>query len=829
MAIKKSDLYSSIWALCNELRGSMDASQYKDYVLSILFLKYISDKFDNTNDFAPLVIIPKGSSFKDIIKLKGKSDIGEKINTQIFSPLVEANQRLARSDFPDFDDPNKLGEGEAMVKRLTKLIGIFENPALDFSKNSAEQNDILGDAYEYLMRNFSIESGKSKGQFYTPSEVSKIIAKVVGISPDNSVAATTAYDPTCGSGSLLLKIANEAGKAITLEGQENDATTAGLARMNMILHNFPTANILQGNTLESPKFKDGDKLRTYDYVVANPPFSDKGWSTGLIPEQDLYQRFSWGIPPKRKGDYAYLLHVIRSMKNTGSAACILPHGVLYRGGSEYIIRKKLIESGILKCVIGLPANLFYGTGIPACILVLNKKNTQDQHGIYLIDASKEFIKDGNKNKLRERDIHRIVDAFQNKENIPSYSRLVSYEEIRDSKNDYDLNLIRYIEDLSGEDIHNIDAHLNGGIPDNDIDALDSYWKVFPGIRKILFNSGRKGYSNLKVDLRDVNKTIFSNLEFINFNEKILKVFEEWKNKNVDLLKNFKDKNNPKQLIKLLSEDLLVAFKTSPLINYYNIYQSLMSYWAEVMQDDCYLIVDNGWLNAAKPFEILKVKNSNDELKWPKGIDDHYELEKKKYKSELIPSAIIIKNYCSDVQKKIEILEIQLADIDQELLAIIDENEGDDGLLTDLVEGEGDNRKISSKSIKKRMKEIESDPDYKDELYVLTKCESILDRKASLKNNLKKENDIFNKKINEKYLLLSEDEIKILVVQQKWFVAFQNFIIDELNSVSQSLTQRIRQLAERYDLTLNQIEKELQVNRVKVQDHLKKLGYFQNES
>ena len=353
MALKKSDLYASLWASCDELRGGMDASQYKDYVLFMLFIKYISDKYGNSTDFTPPVTIPKGASFTDMIALKGKSDIGDKINTQIIQPLIEANARLARSDFPDFNDPNKLGEGQAMVDRLTNLVGIFQKPELDFSQNRADNDDILGDAYEYLMRHFASESGKSKGQFYTPSEVSRIMAKVIGISPANAVAGTTAYDPTCGSGSLLLKVADQAGKHITLEGQEKDVTTAGLARMNMILHDFPTANILSGNTLAAPKFKDGEQLRTYDYVVANPPFSDKTWSTGLIPSADPFQRFPWGEPPKKQGDYAYLLHIIRSMKSKGKAACILPHGVLFRGNAEAVIRQQLVRSGTLKAIIGL--------------------------------------------------------------------------------------------------------------------------------------------------------------------------------------------------------------------------------------------------------------------------------------------------------------------------------------------------------------------------------------------------------------------------------------------------------------------------------------------
>src|SRR5713101_6951285 len=425
MALKKSDLYSSLWASCDELRGGMDASQYKDYVLFMLFIKYISDKYGNSDEFTPPVTIPKGASFKDMIALKGKPDIGDKINTQVIQPLIDANERLARSDFPNFNDPDKLGEGAALVERVTNLIGIFQSPALDFSQNRAEHDDILGDAYEYLMRHFATQSGKSKGQFYTPSEVSRIIAKVIGISPNNTRASTTAYDPTCGSGSLLLKVAAQAGKRITLEGQDKDVTTAGLARMNMILHDFPTANILSGNTLAAPKFKDGEQLRTYDYVVANPPFSDKTWSTGLIPASDPFRRFQWGEPPAKQGDYAYLLHIIRSMKGAGKAACILPHGVLFRSNAEATIRQQLVHSGYLKGIIGLPANLFYGTGIPACIVVLDKENAAVRKGVFVVDASKGFIKDGNKNRLREQDLHRIVDTFTKQADVPRYARMVS--------------------------------------------------------------------------------------------------------------------------------------------------------------------------------------------------------------------------------------------------------------------------------------------------------------------------------------------------------------------------------------------------------------------
>ena len=414
MALRKSELYASLWASCDELRGGMDASQYKDYVLVLLFIKYISDKYAN-QPYAPITI-PAGASFADMVALKGKSDIGDKINKDIIAPLANANQL---SDMPDFNDATKLGTGKEMVDRLTNLIAIFENKALDFSKNRADGDDILGDAYEYLMRHFATESGKSKGQFYTPAEVSRIIARIIGIHDARTSASTAVYDPTCGSGSLLLKVSDEAATPVTLYGQEKDAATSGLARMNMILHDNPTALIAQGNTLTDPKFKVGGTLKTFDYVVANPPFSDKRWSTGLDRMNDPFGRFeSFGIPPARQGDYAYLLHIVRSLKSTGKGACILPHGVLFRGNVEAEIRRNLVRKGYIKGIVGLPANLFYGTGIPACIVVIDKSDAQSRKGIFMIDASRGFMKDGPKNRLRSMDIHKIVDVFNKRLDVP---------------------------------------------------------------------------------------------------------------------------------------------------------------------------------------------------------------------------------------------------------------------------------------------------------------------------------------------------------------------------------------------------------------------------
>ncbi len=821
MAIKKSDLYSSLWASCDELRGGMDASQYKDYVLFMLFIKYVSDKYGNSSDFAPPVTIPKGASFSDMLALRGKSDVGDKINTQVIAPLVHANDRLARSDFPDFNDSNKLGEGQAKVDRLTNLINIFASPQLDFSRNRAEHDDILGDAYEYLMRHFATESGKSKGQFYTPAEVSRVIAQVIGVSPDNTRAATTAYDPTCGSGSLLLKVAAQAGKHITLEGQEKDVTTAGLARMNMILHDFPTANIVSGNTLAAPKFKDAEALRTYDYVVANPPFSDKTWTSGITPAKDPYQRFEWGEPPAKQGDYAYLLHIIRCMKGTGKGACILPHGVLFRGNTEAAIREHLVRSGYLKGIIGLPANLFYGTGIPACIVVLDKENAAARRGVFMVDASRGFMKDGPKNRLREQDIHRIVDVFTRQIDVPGYARMIPLAEIADPKNDFNLNLPRYIDTSEPEDLQDIDAHLRGGIPERDLDALGAYWEVLPTLRATIFEStGRAGYARLRLPLADVNRAILSHAEFLAFEATALKVFTEWREATRPCLTNFDAGGHPKALISEIAEDLLSAFRRVPLIDAYDVYQGLMDYWAEVMQDDCYLIATDGWMKSAKPREIVQLKTKDNKLFWPEMHD--YTKGTRRFKSDLIPADVIVPRYFTREREAIEAHDDLIAEIDQRLDDMREENGGEDGLLAEVIEGEGDRQRISSRAIQARLKEIGQDPLFMDERAALEAYGALLDQQAQVRAKRKTAQLDLDGKIDARYAGLVEAEIKALVVDDKWMNRLAVAMQGELGHVSQKLTSRIRVLARRYGTPLPTLIGEVDKLTARVEEHLKSM-------
>ena len=821
MAIKKSDLYSSLWQSCDALRGGMDASQYKDYVLFMLFIKYITDKYGNSTDFAPPISIPKGASFTDMLELRGKSDIGDRINTEVIAPLVSVNPRLSLSDFPDFNDPNKLGQGNEMVERVTNLINIFARPELDFSQNRAEHDDILGDAYEYLMRHFATESGKSKGQFYTPAEVSRVIAAAIGISPRNTKASTTAYDPTCGSGSLLLKVAARAGKRITLEGQEKDVTTAGLARMNMILHDFPTANIIAGNTLTEPRFKDGDQLRTYDYVVANPPFSDKTWSTGL-PPTDSFQRFAWGEPPLRQGDYAYLLHIIRSMKGAGKAACILPHGVLFRGNAEATIREQLVRSGYLKGIIGLPPNLFYGTGIPACIVLLDKENAAGRRGVFMMDASKGFRKDGPKNRLREQDIYRIVDTFVRQVDVPRYARMVPIDEIANPKNDFNLNLPRYIESTEPEDLQDIDGHLRGGIPERDLDELKEYWQVLPSVRGFLFESaGRPGYGRLRPSLTEVKPVILEHPEFSAFQQKVGKVFGDWRKAAMPRLTGFGKDGHPKELIETIAEELLAGFRETQLVDAYDVYQHLMDYWAETMQDDAYLIAADGWVRGAQPREIVKVKNKNNKLTWPEPHD--YLKGQRRFKSDLVPGPILVARYFVAERSALEALDNELAAMEQQLDEMREENSGEDGLLAEVIEGEGDKQKITAKAVKVRLKEIGNDPIYTDERAALEWYLGLLKHQSEVNAKRKAAQKDLDQKIDAKYPRLTEAEIKTLVVDDRWMAHLSTAVQSEIGRVSQTMTGRIRQLAQRYAAPLPELTDEVEVLSARVEDHLKMMG------
>lgn len=827
MAIKKSELYSSLWASCDELRGGMDPSQYKDYILVLLFVKYVSDKYADDPD--AIISIPEGGSFKDMQALKGNKDIGNQINI-IIGELAKANDLVGVIDVADFADDDKLGKGKEMVDKLTNLIAIFENPSLDFSKNRAEGDDILGDAFEYLMKNFATESGKSKGQFYTPSEVSRVMAKVLNI--HNATNKTTFYDPTCGSGSLLLKAVDEANGNGTIYGQEKDVATAALARMNMILHGQEAIEIHRGqSTLSDPFFKDSNGyLKTFDFVVANPPFSSKNWATGFNPQDDLFGRFekdekesqktgkaSYKTPPDKNGDYAFLLHILKSLKSTGKGACILPHGVLFRGNAEAEIRKSLIERGYIKGIIGLPANLFYGTGIPACIIVMDKEGADERKHIFMVDASKGFIKDGNKNRLREQDIHKIVDIFNKQTEFPKFSRLVSVEEISDPKNDFNLNIPRYIDSQETEDIQDIEAHLLGDIPNADIEDLNEYWKVYKTLKAELFSASKRlKYSQLKIGKDIVKQTIFEHPEFVSFSKEMDDLFTDWKTRNTETLKALTPiiigGQKPKQTIFRISEDVLTAYTGKALMSKYDVYQHLMNYWNEVMQDDCYIIAADGW-----KAELSIIKQTKQATVWD---------------CDLVPKTLAIDRYFLIEKKAIEKLEANKEAIAAQLNELEEEHNTEEGYFADLD-------KVNKANVQKRLKELLATKPKakKKELAIAAEPETafgeqavlelylkLLDDQTNLNKKIKEATAILDIKVIERYKTLTEDEIKQLVVDDKWMASIERSVKTEMERISQRLTQRIKELAERYETPLPKQTADVAEWETKVNKHLEKMGF-----
>jgi type I restriction enzyme M protein len=817
MAIKKSELYSSLWAGADALRGGMDASQYKDYVLVLLFLKYVSDKAEA--DPYALIEVPAGCSFKDISALKGTKDIGEQIDIAV-GKIAKANDLQNVIDVVSFNDEDKLGKGKEMIDRLSELVAIFENPALNFSKNKAGGDDILGDAYEYLMRHFATESGKAKGQFYTPAEVSRIMAMVIGIKKDVHYNQSF-YDPTAGSGSLLLKVADECESSVSLFGQEKDGATAALAKMNMILHNSPTAEIKKGqSTLSNPLFLNNQgNLMTFDYSVANPPFSLKNWTQGFNPQDDEYGRFKgFGIPPEKNGDYAFLLHIVASLKSTGKGAVILPHGVLFRGNAEAEIRKNLIKRGLIKGVIGLPANLFYGTGIPACILVIDKEDADDRNGIFMIDASKGFIKDGNKNRLRDQDIHKIVDVFTKQLEIPKYSRFVSIEEIADPKNEFNLNIPRYIDSQEPEDIQDISAHLLGGIPERDVDALGAYWEAYPNLRSSLFTaSSRNGYLEAILDKSEIKEAIFTHSDFTSFSKRMDEVFAAWASDTVRELKVLDKGFKPKQIIHQISESLLQAYSDKPLIDKYDVYQHLMNYWAEIMQDDLYLISEDGWV--ATPYRIIE-KNNKTGKETDKG-----------WTCDLIPPALMIDSYFKEDKEKLEAMESEKESLAAQLAELEEEHSAEEGYFSDF-------EKVNKGSVSKRLKEISvAKPQKRKEalmaaepaaLYgeagILQQYLDLVEQQAKLTTEIKKAEAFLDKKALDQYKKISEAEVKMLVVESKWMKTIESSIQGEMERISQRLTARIKELIERYETPLPKIDSELELLESKVNEHLRKMGF-----
>lgn len=820
MAVKKSELYSSLWESCNQLRGGMDASQYKDYVLVVLFLKYISDKAKADKDY--LLNIPEGCFWEDILALRYKSNIGERLN-EIIHQIAEENDLSGVIDTADFNDDTKLGKGKDKVDTLSKLVTAFTKNALDFSSNRAGDDDLLGDAYEYLMKNFASESGKSKGQFYTPGEVSRVMAKVIGIHQDLHENISI-YDPTCGSGSLLLRALSESlhPNNTALFGQEKDINNVGMAKMNMILHGYECSDIQQGDTLNNPQFLSSPTaLQTFNYVVANPPFSQKSWLKSA-KENDMFERWgngvvdmeegsrtpsSIGVPPEKNGDYAFLLHIIKSMAADGKGACILPHGVLFRGYAEGEIRKNIVKAGYIKGLIGLPQNLFYGTGIPACIIILDKQEASDRKGIFMIDAKDGFVKDGNMNRLREEDIQRIVDTWEAWVDVPHYARFVPQEEIE--KNDYNLNIPRYIEARDTEIVQDIDAHLKGGLPKHDIEQLSDYWEALPTLKDELVKNQSNGYYAWAVSREQIDGIINDNEDY-QTQQATLKhhcrtdFMEQWQETIYDLAES---SEKPKTLIERMGQSIRNLFgEGNLLVDEYDAYEQLMNYWAETMQDDVYMIMADGWKLNLRP----KQKEDKKEKKMvPVVVKTWNDLE-----SDLLPVEYIVNRFCKSELEACDELSASIAFMENEVTSLVEEN--DDVFDTKNFEKE----KVNLASVKKRAKVTKGE----EQARLIEWIEWQNSIKAE-KAKLKEANDKLLSRVKEEYDLLAQNEMKVKnLVKEKWVNAISTRIESELSRSIELLKSQLSAISDRYDQTLPSIDKEVEDYESRVNAHLAQMGF-----
>lgn len=873
MALKKSEIYSTLWKCANKLRSNsgIGAESFKNYVLILLFIKYISDRVKSGE--STIIEIPEGCTFDDIVACKEKRNIGDKIN-KVIGQIAEKNelQDIISITDHDFCD-RKLGTVDEASKLISELVAAFQTDGLDFSKNRAADDDLIGDAYEYLMRNFASQAGKDKGQFYTPTEVSRLMALLIGIDKDARPGVASVYDPTCGSGSLLLRVRAAAKRKVSIDGQDIDPANIELSYMNMVLHGCDTADIRVGDTLNSPKHTTGGKLQTYDYIVSNPKFSLHNWMNGA-KENDEYGRWNTkiGVPPQQYGDYAFLLHCVKCLKRDGKCAIILPNGVLTRGGEEAKLREWLIEQRLITGIIAFPANTFFGTTIAGNVLVLDNSRTRD--GVFFIDASNLGFKDeDSKIRLREQDIKRVIDAWYAREDIPHFSHLSTYETTQNDgesepmyeikRKGFALNLSLYVTPEDKEIHHSIDAHLFGGIPQMDVERLSKYWSVCSTLPESLFKPysvERADHYALAVPQEKVYATIEKNDSFRKQVASYEKIIQEWRKETEPLMLAVDKDNDPKTLIALWGQQMLDKFRACPsLVDEYDVYDQLMKYYAKTLQDDLFMISRDGWVASL----ILPTKKS------PKYTD---------LQCDLLPVSLAVEHFHKELKRQLDDKEAQLSVVQEQMGNLLEEYDEDfqdtlfwgkfnashlkekierctsvrlsdedktflESMLPFFEKSDrskkatvskmvasrknlfGDNVNVTKKTVNGLLANAEKwEYSTKEQLEHWQQYAELLGQEKTLKAGIKDLDKQLYAALVKTYSGLTPEIIRPIVVREKWLAEISEQVICAMDEVTRSIVSEVMALHHRYEHTLSQLQQSYSTKEDAVKRHLADMGF-----
>lgn len=828
--MNKQQLASKIWESANKMRSKIEANEYKDYILGFIFYKFLSDKelkYLKENDYEDADIRELTEEDEDAVK-DIQTSIGYFIAYEnLFSTWLEMgsdfdvdNVRTALSAFTRliseshkkvfdkiFDTLqsglSKLGDSsKSQTKAVSDLIYLIKDIPMD----GKQDYDVLGFVYEYLISNFAANAGKKAGEFYTPHEVSVLMSEIVAehLKDRDKIEI---YDPTSGSGSLLINIGKSLSKymdnsnGIKYYAQELKENTYNLTRMNLVMRGIIPSNIYarNGDTLEDdwPYFDDADPIASYDplyvdAVVSNPPYSQNWNPSG----KEMDPRYAgYGIAPKSKADYAFLLHDLYHLKPDGIMNIVLPHGVLFRGGEEGEIRKNLIENNKIDAIIGLPSNIFFGTGIPTIVMVLKQKRTNDD--VLIIDASKGFIKEGKNNKLRDSDIKKIVDTFKNRLSIDKYSKVVSRDEIR--QNDYNLNIPRYVDSSEKAESWDIYALMFGGIPENELSDYNEYWNAFPTLRADLYSKAGNSYYALNTD--DVKGTIKNNKDVRAFIEEYKNAFNGFDEalENI-LIKNIESINISMAEI-LIGDEIFRRIKDKPLVNAYEAYQLFSDEWNTVSVD--LEIIQTEGFEATKKVDpnLVSKKKDGKDVEVQDGWAGH-----------VIPFSLVQDKILYAEKKALSDKENRLLDIKslyEELLEEFNEDEKEMDFIT-----EDRDAFVNSEVIKaSKNKELEEET-----LAKLKKVVDIIDEEKKLKKEIKTLNAELENETKKRIEELTDTEV-IELLKDKWITPIVKGLDVIPNRIIESLSSKMESLVKKYELTFSDVEKEIAETEKALRDML----------